>query len=363
MTVNLQRVSKISIRFHVAGDEVSLAQLAGPGGVEFRNVARYRVADLEAYQTSLSKKLEDYQAKRMVVTQQALVREGYAAYRAFLRGFDDMIAKDWWKGVIDDRNNVASPILELTVLDKLTIPFGLFYVDDPDKIDNWESYEKIIEGFIGVHFALHKLYRRPQRLAKSIMQLCRGKESPRILHSMDRSLPNAALEQENWPQLNGEVATPRTKNDLVASWTNLQTPPHLVHCSCHLRQDPDGYRYVSCGENERLYIGDLDDVRLDYPPFVFLNSCNGGVISSNHRDNFVWQLFPRVASGFVATTCQVSDPLAAEIARHFYRYFAGGAEVLTSLHQSIQLVVRANRDLGALAYVLWESDPYLRLRA
>lgn len=363
MTANLKRTNKVSIRFQAAHDEVVLAQLAGPGNVEFNDVAQYRVADLEAFQESLSRKLEAYQTKRRPATLEALVREGYQAYRAFVRGFNDDIAKDWWIRIVKDRGSVTSPILELTILDRLTIPFGLFFVENPDHIKDWKRYEEIVEGFIGVHFALHKLYRRQKRLAKSITQLCREQETPRILHSMDRRLRNAVVEQRNWAQLNGQVTTPNNSRDVVANWTNEDAPPHLVHCSCHLSRDPEGYRFVSCGDNDRIYVRDLDDATLEYPPFVFLNSCGSGAISSSHRDNFVWQLFPRVASGFVATTCEVSDPLAAKISEHFYRNFAGGAPVITALQQAIQSEVRGNRDLGALAYVLWESDPYLTLRA
>lgn len=362
MTGSFQKVEKISIRFHVAGDEVHLAQIAGPGNIEFNDVAQYRVADMEASQHSLAIGLETYQSKPTIANLQALVNEGYEAYLGFLRGFEDKAAKAWWKSVVADRCRVQPPILELTVLNKLTIPFGLFYVDDPEKIKDWHVYEAVIDGFIGVTFPLHKLYRRRQRLKRSMSQLCREKERPRILHSVDRRLPNAILEQQNWPQLNGLVTTPQTKDAVVANWIDDAKPPHLVHCSCHLMPDEAGRRFVSCGENERIYIREFDDASLDYPPFVFLNSCSGGAIASDHRDNFVWELFPRVASGFVATTCRVKDPLAAEIAKHFYRYFAAGAEVLWSLHQSIRHVVRERRELGALAYVLWESDPSLRLR-
>ncbi|BDI05176.1 CHAT domain-containing protein [Sphaerotilus microaerophilus] len=79
--------------------------------------------------------------------------------------------------------------------------------------------------------------------------------------------------------------------------------------------------------------------------------------------NFVFALFPRVASGFVATTCQVSDGLAADVAQYFYRYLAGGASVLEALHQSIQRVVYEKQNIGALAYALWEAYSDLRLRA
>lgn len=365
MTGSLQKVEKITIRFHVANDEVLLAQLAGPGGVEFNEVAHYRVAEMKANQKNLASKLEAYQDEQTIANLRALVEEGYLAYCDFLRGFDEgeTLAREWWKCVIAERRRVSPPILELTVLDRLTIPFGLFYVVDPKNIQNWEEYENVIDGFIGMNFPLHKLYQRRRRLPRPMTQLCRGEEFPRILHSMDRLLPNAKREQENWPQLKGQVTTPSKKDEVVANWINVQTPPHLVHCSCHLIQDSQGRGYLSCGQNERIYIREFDETSLDYPPFVFLNSCNGGVISYDDRDNFVWQLFPRVASGFVATTCKVTDSLAAEIAKYFYRYFAGGAEVLSSLHQSIQFVARERRNLGALAYVLWESDPSLRLRA
>ncbi|BDI05174.1 hypothetical protein [Sphaerotilus microaerophilus] len=275
----------IYLRFQKVGDELVLIQLAGPGGYSQDDVARYRVADMEAFQHSLAHRLEAYQRSPGADTLEALAREGHRAYKSFLRGFEVDGAKRWWRDVVAKHNSVAPPILEITVIDVLTIPFGLYYFADPDNVENWRDYSSVVDGFIGVHFPLNKLYRRRARLPHSIQELCEASESPRILHSIDTRLHTVKREMDNWAQLKGSVNSPPTKKEVVKGWVDNDSTPHLVHCSCHLGQDETGLKYLTCGRKDKIYVEDLDDVRLEYPPFVFLNACGGGAIAAGDRDN------------------------------------------------------------------------------
>ena len=356
------RKNKVSLRFVKRDDRIVLMELKGPGNVEFENVATFRLADLEHDQIALLRLLEEYQCHPNAKKLEKLVRECNRAYKNFLCAFEVESARRWWSEVVRDRGSINAPILELTVLDTLTIPFGLYYVGDVNADTDWNQYEVVVRGFMGVNFPIHKIYRRRMRLQTSIVALCND-EPPRVLHSIDSSLPCAEAEADTLAGISSHVTTPSTKPQLVKYWTDVALPPHVVHCSCHLRKDQEKRSYLSCCTDERLYAHDLRDaeVTMPLPPFVFLNSCQGGFVTFSDRDNFIWLLFPAVASGFVATMCEVADDMAEQMAGHFYRNFFGGAEVLLALHEAIRTVVVDKGRLAGLAYVLWESDPHLVL--
>lgn len=333
----------------------------------FTDVGSFRLNDIQSHQRELRSQLNLYQKAPSVQTLKDFVYAGWEAYRSFLSGFQGKSngnAKRFWESCVGSRRSHGAPMLWITEPDDITIPISLYYLRNPSDITNWDDFPSVAQDFAGVDFPIRKIYQRKQRLDHNTEALCRQDENPRIVHSVDNSLSHAAYEAESWPLLMADVISTLTAKSLVDAWTKASPAAHIVHCSCHMKKNSHGRSYLTCANEQKLYINDLREggAQIDNPPFVFINSCNGGVLDVSDRDNFVWSLFPEQSIGFISTICQVKDELANDFSQEFYRNFHGGAGVLLALQQAISTLVLEQRKLGALAYTLWEADPHLVLR-
>lgn len=350
----------VDLRFYDRQGEVHLT-ITGRGSQFYRYAGSWTYQELQSIQTALIQKLEAYQAHPDPTLLRNLAKAGWEQYQRFLLGLKPN-ARKWWEDVVKLRKEASAPILRVTVPKMIAIPIQLFYVRDYAKIKTREDYQSIIQHFLGIDCQLTYKCDRDEGLANPMLSLCSKIEDPTIIHVADLSLDHVGQEVLDVKAFSKNVIAPTTIGDLIKIWQG-KTRIHIVHWSAHLKEDSSKRRYLTFDKNNGVKVEDLVTLTnpLPFPPLLFLNTCDSGSISITDSDNFVFRWYPQYASGAIATFSRVGDKLATEVSKNFYANFKFDSSILESLHHATTGLAKTQQHLAAIAYSVWEVDPFLTL--
>jgi hypothetical protein len=163
-----------------------------------------------------------------------------------------------------------------------------------------------------------------------------------------------------------QLDTPQTREELLNLLCDRDYD--ILHFACHGRFDtrepdrsvlqlPDGSLFRPRDRLRRVneITGRLKENR----PLVFLNACHSGRVgpSLTHLEGWAEAFIEMGCGAFVGCGWEVSDPLAAEFAIHFYEGFRGGKSLGQAVHAARHRI-RADYPANStwLAYYLY-GDP------
>ena len=335
--------------------------------------AKYNIKTLSVYQNKLPRLLQKYQKDPTYERLFELVRVSREAYEHFCSGINNPIDFRNWNNIIrDSRSGHNKIICDVTFPEDFTFPLSLLYTGS----NNYNKTDKsnIYRYFFGNNFSIRKKFERDidDRNSRMVKRVNLISDKIKVLHGIDSKITNYKKEVKVFTRYkNVKFNHSFNPADFVDKWSDKDYP-EILHVTTHLKYDENSEKYYLTFDNDRLYFDkikyELNLKSIDRVPFVFLNTCSGGISNYKRAFSVVYDLAPRFSLGFIVTMHNVSHDLAFRVAKEFYESFFDEFNLVDSLERAKRKIIfekihdNKSSGLGAITYNIWEAKAELRIR-